>query len=234
MSEVKKSCALLLRVSTDKQTNQNQRPDLVALARAKGLEVVAIFEEVITGAGKARPVFERMWTEAHSPSRAWSHLAIWDISRLGRSMAANLNAVLQLDQIGVTTISHREPWLEMRGPVRDLLVAIFSWVASQEKQAISDRTKASLARLRAAGKHLGRPRVQVDLAVAVDLIDNKKLSIRAAATKLKIGASTLHRLLAAHRTVEAAAPIGALVPETSLAPSVFQNADQGGESTRAA
>jgi DNA invertase Pin-like site-specific DNA recombinase len=234
MSDAKKSCALLLRVSTEKQTNQNQRPDLVALARAKSLDVVAIFEETVSGAGKDRPIYQKMWIEAHSPSRAWDHLLVWDLSRLGRNMAGNLTAVLELDRIGVTTISHREPWLEMRGPVRDLLVAIFSWVAAQEKQGISDRTKASLARLRAAGKHLGRPRAQVDLTVAVDLIDNKKMSLRAAATKLKIGASTLHRLLAAHRTVEAAAPIGSLVPETSVSASVFQNADQGGESTRAA
>jgi DNA invertase Pin-like site-specific DNA recombinase len=40
----RKRAALYLRVSTDEQTTDNQRPDLEQLARVRGLEVVAIYE----------------------------------------------------------------------------------------------------------------------------------------------------------------------------------------------
>ncbi|WP_199733736.1 recombinase family protein [Corallococcus sp. CA041A] len=41
--------------------------------------------------------------------------------------------------------------------VRSLLVAIFGWVAKQERHRLIERTKAGLDRARAQGKRLGRP-----------------------------------------------------------------------------
>jgi DNA invertase Pin-like site-specific DNA recombinase len=71
-------------------------------------------------------------------------------------------AVRDLDHLGVQLISVREPWLDTTGPTRALLVAIFSWVAQQEREQRSARTKAGLARVRAhgskSGKSIGRPR----------------------------------------------------------------------------
>jgi len=37
-----------------------------------------------------------------------------------------------------------------------LLIAIFSWVAKEERRRISERTKASLSRVKANGTQLGR------------------------------------------------------------------------------
>jgi hypothetical protein len=42
--------ALFLRVSTDEQTADNQRPDVEHLARARGFDVVATYEETASGA----------------------------------------------------------------------------------------------------------------------------------------------------------------------------------------
>ena len=60
-------------------------------------------------------------------------LVIWALERFGRSMIGNLSDVLELDRIGVTVVSARETWLDTGGPVRSLLIAIFSWVAEQER-----------------------------------------------------------------------------------------------------
>jgi hypothetical protein len=46
-----------------------------------------------------------------------------------RSMVGAIQTTLELDRIGVTVMSVREPWLDTSGPVRPLLVAIFGWVA---------------------------------------------------------------------------------------------------------
>jgi putative DNA-invertase from lambdoid prophage Rac len=59
----------------------------------------------------------------------------------------------------VPVLSVREPWLDTSGAVRPLLVAIFGWVAERERARVLERTKAGLARARAQGKRLGRPRL---------------------------------------------------------------------------
>ena len=110
-------------------------------------------------------------------------------------MVGNLQAVLELDRIGVQVVSVREPWLDTGGPVRSLLIAIFSWVAEQERLRLIERTKAGLDRARRQGKRLGRPNVQVDLERARALRAEGK-SLRQTATTLGIGTTTLHRLLA--------------------------------------
>lgn len=50
--------ALYVRVSTDRQTVENQRGELLQLAHARGFEPV-VYDEV-ESAAKARPVFDRM------------------------------------------------------------------------------------------------------------------------------------------------------------------------------
>lgn len=191
-----RTCCLYLRVSTTNGTQdlENQRPDLVRLARARGFEIVEVYEER-GSAVKHRREFERMKVAAHAAK--FGAIIVWSLDRLGRSMVGNLRTVIEFDRIGVQVISVKEPWMDTSGPVRDLLLAIFSWVAEQERRRISERTKAGLEKARKKGR-LGRPRVHVDLPRALELTRNQGLSIRAAATKLGIGASTLHRALKAH------------------------------------
>jgi DNA invertase Pin-like site-specific DNA recombinase len=119
-------CALYLRHSTDKAKTENQRPEVEQLARARGYEITATFEEGAS-AVKKRPEYERMMKAARRG--AFDVLVVWALDRFGRSMVGNLNDVLELDRIGVTVVSVRESWLDTGSPVRNLLIAIFSWVA---------------------------------------------------------------------------------------------------------
>ena len=109
-------------------------------------------------------------------------------------MVGNLTTVLKLDDMGVQVISAREPWLDMGGPVRPLLIAIFGWVAEQERIRIVERTMAGLDHARAKGIRLGRPRARMDLDAAVRL-RAQGMSLRDMAKKMKVGTSTLHRAL---------------------------------------
>jgi putative DNA-invertase from lambdoid prophage Rac len=161
-----KRAALYLRVSTDEQTVENQRPELVRLASTRGLEVVKTYEENASAA-KVRPAFDRMMQDAHGGR--FDVLIIWAIDRFGRSMLANLQAVLALDARNVMILSARESWLELQGPARQLLIGVFSWVAEQERNRLSERTIAGMARAREQGKQIGRPKVRVDFAHA-DLV----------------------------------------------------------------
>jgi DNA invertase Pin-like site-specific DNA recombinase len=128
-------------------------------------------------------------------------LVVWAIDRFGRSMFGNLDAVLELDRVGVEVISVREPWLDTGGPVRSLLIAIFSWVAEQERARIGERTRAGLARARRRGRVLGRPRrtfLLTELEHARRLAKQGK-GVRAIAKTLRVPVTTLYRALKGKR-----------------------------------
>ena len=72
--------AIYFRHSTDKSKTENQRPEVEQIARARGYEVVATFEEQAS-AVKKRPEYERMMKAARRGS--FDVLIVWAIDRFG-------------------------------------------------------------------------------------------------------------------------------------------------------
>lgn len=186
------AAALYVRVSTDKQTVENQIAELRQLVAARGFEPV-IYEEV-ESAAKARPVMDRMIADARAGRvRA---ILVWALDRLHRSMVGSIQTVLECDRIGVPVISVREPWLDTAGPVRPLLIAIFGWVAEQERARLIERTKAGLERARRAGKRLGRPPAsRVLLHAAAELVA-QGAPVADAARRKGVSRASLRRFIA--------------------------------------
>jgi putative DNA-invertase from lambdoid prophage Rac len=197
-----KRAALYLRVSSDEQSYENQRPDVERIASARGWTVVETFAENASAA-KARPEFDRMMADAHRG--AFDVVIVWALDRFGRSMVGNMAAVLQLDRLGVAVVSVRETWLDAGGPQRSLLLAIFSWVAEQETAHRSARTVAGMVRARAKGARIGRPRVVVD-AVKVLELRAAGDSIRTIAQRLHVPRATVARALDRLKRVSPDAP----------------------------
>jgi DNA invertase Pin-like site-specific DNA recombinase len=189
------SAAIYIRVSTDQQTVENQKADVLQLARARGYTPV-IFEEV-ESAAKARPVLDRLMADVRA-GRVQA-VVVWALDRLHRSMTGAINMVLECDRLGVPVVSVREGWLDTEGPIRPLLVAIFGWVAQQERERLIDRTRAGIARARAQGKQIGRPPAsQVLLHSAADLVA-AGMPVAEAARNKGLARSTLQRFLATQR-----------------------------------
>lgn len=192
-----KHAAVYLRVSTDDQDASNQRPELLAIARARGLEVLEEYSET-ESAAKRRPVFARMLDDARRAR--FQVLLIWSIDRFGRDMVGNVADVLELDRVGVQVVSARESWLDttVDPGLRRFLIMIFSWVAERERARLVERTLAGLARARSQGKLLGRPRrmTRRELEAAARMAQEGR-SVRDMAVALKVPRSTLQRALAA-------------------------------------
>ena len=193
--------ALYLRVSSDQQSTECQRPEVEQLCRGRGLHVVAVYEEQASAA-KHRPEYEKMLKDAKRGE--FSVLVIWAIDRFGRSMTRNLADVLELDRVGVQVVSVRETWLDTGGPVRDLLVAIFSWVAEQERARIVERTKAGMVAAKKRGSRIGRPRARLDVGRLREL-HVRGLTVREIAKHMGVGASTVQRHLGSLAEVRGAA-----------------------------
>jgi putative DNA-invertase from lambdoid prophage Rac len=184
--------ALYLRVSKTDMNVENQLPALEQIARSRGLDVAEIIVEQMSGSKKSRPGLSRLLAGAHKGE--FNHVVVWALDRLGRTMGGVLDTVTELDRLGCKVVSHQEQWLVLDGPVRSLLVAIFGWVAEQERARLIERTNAGIATARRNGKSLGRPKVELDIDEAFRL-RKAGLSVAAAAKKLGVGVGTLHRAL---------------------------------------
>jgi putative DNA-invertase from lambdoid prophage Rac len=91
--------------------------------------------------------------------REFDTLLVWALDRLSREGSlAILSLIHRLKTFGVKVISIQESWTEAPGELADVLYAIAGWVAQMESQRRSERTKAGLEWVRAAGKILGRPK----------------------------------------------------------------------------
>lgn len=186
------NCAIYLRVSTERQTNDNQRAEVEQLVRARGYDPV--WYEEVESAVKRRPVLDRLLADAHRGKV--QAVAVWALDRLARSMTGAIDVVLRLDRSGVRVLSVREAWLDNEGPVRPLLVAIFGWVAEQERARLIERIHAGLARARSEGKHLGRPKTR-PAPVEVRVLRERGLSWRQVARKLDTSVTSARRAVEA-------------------------------------
>ena len=130
---------------------------LLEWVNQRGYEIVKIYEEE-----------ESAWRNGHQKElanliedarkRKFQAVLVWALDRLSREGAlAILSLVQKLSVHGVKVLSYQESWTEAPGEMAELLYALTCWVARMESQRRSERTKAGLARVKAQGKHLGRP-----------------------------------------------------------------------------
>lgn len=151
--------ALYARISTNggRQDTENQLVELREWAKRFGGEIVQEYVDEASGSRGDRKALLEMLSDAHK--RKFDTLAIWSLDRLSREGIVKMTGYLdQLKSYGVRIISLKESWLDTSGPIADLLVAIFGWVAQQERLRIGERVRAGLQRVKAEGKKLGRPR----------------------------------------------------------------------------
>jgi DNA invertase Pin-like site-specific DNA recombinase len=158
-----------IRVSSDKQTVENQRPEIEALAKRRGWTVVEWYEEQ-ESAVKRRPQFDRLLADAQRSK--FTHVVIWRLDRFGRTIGGNMADARKLDRAGVSLVSVGETWLDTTDDslLREFLIAVFSYVAANERRTLIERTNAGLRRARAEGVTLGRGRVPDSALAAVHAI----------------------------------------------------------------
>jgi DNA invertase Pin-like site-specific DNA recombinase len=83
----------------------------------------------------------------------------WSLDRLTREgTLATLQYLRRLKDNGIAFKSFTEQYIDSLGVFSDAIIGIIAAMAQQERIRISDRTKAGLARVRAQGVKIGRPR----------------------------------------------------------------------------
>jgi DNA invertase Pin-like site-specific DNA recombinase len=189
--------AIYCRVSTGEQELENQREALLRAAEARGWRVVAVYEDIGSGAKFDREGFRKLLQDA--AKRKFDAIYVWALDRLSREgLARTVQLIEQLDKWGIKIISHTEPYLDTSNElVRSILLAVIATLAKLERQKISERTKAGLERARRQGKKLGRPSVLEDEALCQRILEltQQGLSRRRIAQELGLSPTTVSKVL---------------------------------------
>lgn len=186
--------ALYLRVSTDRQETENQAIQLREFAARQGWQIVREYVDYETGSKADRAEFKQMFEDASR--RKFDLVLFWSLDRLSREGAYETLAHLnRLTSYGVGWRSFTEQYLDSTGVFREAVISILAVVAKQERIRRSERTKAGLARVRAAGKTLGRPRMlNGQHAAQIAALRARGLSLRAVGRELGISLRSVQRL----------------------------------------
>ena len=147
-----KRAVIYARVSTDKQDADNQVKQLESMALLENCMVIDKYIETISGGSANRPEFQKMLSDARL--RRFDVIYVWALDRFSREGINNtLSYLKHLKNHKVSLRSFQEPWLDTSDTgMGELLISIFSWVASMERKRISERTKAGLANAKNVGK----------------------------------------------------------------------------------
>jgi len=181
-----------IRVSTDKQTTENQRFEILRFMDEKQLHIDRWIEETVSSTKrlpdrKLGNLIERM--------REDDILIVTELSRLGRSILEVMSILHTLMEKDVKVFTTKERYELGNNISSKVLAFAFSLSAEIERSMISSRTKEALARKKSEGKRLGRPKGKLS---SVTKLSGKDDLIREYLDK-RIPQSVMARLLGVTR-----------------------------------
>jgi DNA invertase Pin-like site-specific DNA recombinase len=186
--------ALYARVSTAGQGQDIglQLDELRQVATQRGWRIHGEYaDEGISGSQDSRPELDRLMADARGGRL--DLVVVWKFDRFARSTRHLLMALEEFRLLGVDFVSLREQ-IDTSTPMGRAVFTIIAAVAELERELIRERVVAGVRRAQAAGKHCGRPRVEMDLRPAAALLKEGR-SLKETARILGVSRNTLRRRL---------------------------------------
>ena len=141
-----------IRVSTDKQTVENQRFEINRFAKQRDFQIDVWVEETVSGSAKDRKLCVLL-----KRIKKGDTLIVSEISRLGRRLMEVMSILNACMLKNVILLTVKEKY-ELGNNIQSQILAFaFSLSAQIERDLISQRTREGLARRIASGQKLGRP-----------------------------------------------------------------------------
>ena len=189
-----KRAAMYVRVSTDKQTVENQICELWQIAERRGWEVVEEYRDAGVSGAKGRdnrPGLDQMLKDASK--RRFDVVMAWAIDRLGRSLIDLLGSIQTLEACGVDLYLEQQA-IDTTTPAGKLMFQVTGAFAEFERSMIRQRVKAGLKRAVEQGKQLGRPKISpaLEKRIQSQLLAGK--GILKVARELGVGTGTVQRI----------------------------------------
>lgn len=176
------------RVSTLNQTTANQIREIEAAGFA--VEPQRVVAETVSG---SVPTSQRKgFSKLIDKMEVGDTLIVTRVDRLGRSVVDVHSTVEKLTNLGIRVHCIALGGVDLTSAAGKMTMSVIAAVAQMEKDLLVERTQSGLARAKAEGKQLGRPR-----AVNVNDVAKLKgngLAQRAVAEKLGVSLSTIKRV----------------------------------------
>lgn len=156
-----KTAVIYARISStgDRQSNERQVTDLKRYISINDMELVAVYEEKMSGAKENRPIL----TECieYCISNKVHTLCVSEISRLGRSTKIVVNTLDELTKAGVNVYIQNLPLCTLNedgqpNPIAKMITAVLSSFAEIERDNIKYRLNSGRELAKAKGVKMGR------------------------------------------------------------------------------
>ncbi len=193
MSNDKKRVAIYARVSTDKQTCDNQLIELREVAERNDWQIVGEYvDSGISGAkGRdKRPQFDALIKDGIR--KKYEMILAYDVSRLSRSLQDLVEFMNDLNAKGIDLFLMKNG-ISTDTPSGKMLFQMCGVFAEFERSMISERIKSGMQRAKKEGRSIGRKSNMNDsLKTSVLLLREKGMGIRKIASTLSIGVGTVY------------------------------------------
>ena len=143
-----------IRVSSDKQTVENQRYEIKAFCAKEGWQIDGWIEETVSG---TRTYTKRRLGKLLRRVKKGDMIICSELSRLGRSLYMIMEILSYCMHRGCKIWTIKDGYRLGDDIQSKVLAFAFGLSAEIERHLISQRTREALARLKAEGKHVGRP-----------------------------------------------------------------------------
>ena len=182
MNQQTNRACLFIRVSTDKQDYQRQILELNEFCRQKNYEVTETIATKITGTKtfQEREDLQQLFKSASSEN--FDKVVVSEISRIGRNAKDIRNTIDYLHSKKIAVVFRNLGGLESlddRGNesfVTNIIIAIYSELAQEEKRILSERIKSGLVNARHKGKQDDETLLKRYSRLAADLRKGLSLS----------------------------------------------------------
>jgi DNA invertase Pin-like site-specific DNA recombinase len=187
--------AVYMRVSTDKQTTDNQERELREIALHSGWQIVEVYQDQgISGSmGRdKRPAFDALYKDA--TRRKFDIVMAWSVDRLGRSLQDLVGFLSELHSSGIELFLHQQG-IDTTTPAGKPMFQMMGVFSEFERAMIRDRVNSGLIRAKAQGKVLGRPKIHHITEDAIrKALKSGKVGIRKIAVLHNVGTGTVQRI----------------------------------------
>jgi DNA invertase Pin-like site-specific DNA recombinase len=183
------------RVSTQDQTTANQERELRAVADRMGCEIVHVYRDHGVSGAKGRdkrPQFDKLCRDA--TKRQFDMVMAWSVDRLGRSLQDLVGFLSEIHALKIDLYLHQQG-IDTTTPAGKAMFQMMGVFAEFERSMIQERVRAGLARARAEGTTLGRPRVpaKVESAIRAALATGDA-GMQKIAARFGVGTGTVQRI----------------------------------------
>lgn len=181
-----------IRVSSDKQTTKNQRFEIKKFANERGINIEKWIEETISSTKRLE---DRKFGKLLSKLQRGDILIVTELSRMGRNLMQIMKILHDCMEKDIKVYTAKEHY-ELGNNINSKVLAFaFGLSAEIERNLISQRTKEALARRKAEGVVLGRPKGSRSKRLK---LTGKEEEIRKLLDR-KVSISAIGRILGVHR-----------------------------------